>query len=140
MLREHYSIRLVPFLIFFMAWSAWMIGWLWAPVEELVWYPLKWIFITVFTPIGVILVGALTGYRIELRGSELWFGFFPFIRKIQVMDIEQVKKGGTYPLSLWKTDDFLTIVIKTGEAVSMPCNNVKAIISRIKPCTTNGTP
>jgi len=136
MLNKRFPVHIRYFLIAFIFWLLWMVAWVYVPAGELIWPPLKWIFIVVFAPIGLILLGVLSGYRVVLDGEFLRFGFFPFVRRLSLSDVARVRKGAVYPVSLWRTGDFVTVVTVKGEEVSFPCNNAKEIISAIKPYLT----
>jgi hypothetical protein len=88
--------------------------------------------IVLFAPIGLILLGALAGYRIEIGPDHLRIGYFPFLRSIQLADIEKVRKGSVYPVSIWQTREFFTVVTVKGEEVSVPCDDADEIISAIR--------
>jgi hypothetical protein len=133
MLSKRFPVNIRYFLIAFIIWLLWMVAWVYVPAGELIWPPLKWIFIVVFAPIGIILLGVLFGYRVVLDGEFLRFGFFPFVRTLLLTDIAKVRKGAVYPLSFWRTDDFVTVVTVKGEEVSFPCDNASEIISAIEP-------
>jgi hypothetical protein len=109
-----------------------MIGWVWIPAEELIWGGIKWVMIAIFAPIGVVLLGSLTGYRIDFDGQVLRFGFFPFVRRLQVSDIEHLRTGG-FAMSIWHTDDVFRIVTRKGKSVGIPCDDAKEISRLVKP-------
>ncbi|MFZ5365483.1 MAG: hypothetical protein ACOZBH_04800 [Patescibacteria group bacterium] len=132
MFKFYYPIRIKSLIIPVIFWAGWMIAWIWAPSEILVWGPIKYIIIAIFAPIGVIILGALTGYRVEFDQVTLKVGFFPFIRKIKVEKVSAIKKGGIYPRSLWQTSDFVTLGFKDKKGFSFPCNEAEKIIDILK--------
>lgn len=129
---ERYRIRIGHFFLYMPLWSIWMAVWCWVPGEELVWPPIKWIVITLFLPIGLVLLGSLTGFRVDYNRERIWIGFFPFIRRIKVRNIADIRKGAVYPMSLWHTTDFITLVPKKGKPFSFPCNDAGRKIKTIK--------
>jgi len=133
MFKKYYLISLSPFIYYVIMYTAWMAVWIWIPAEELVWGPIKWIIIVLFAPIGIILIGALTGYRVEFNQQKLKVGFFPFIRNIPVSKLKGIRKGAIYPMSLWQTSAFVTLVLKKGKPFSFPCNDAENIIKTVKP-------
>lgn len=136
MLKRRYRVKLSLFSIFFCVWLLWMIGWLLALEEDLVWGPLKWIMSVAFAPIGLLLLGALASYRLELPRDRLRFGFLPFVRRVKISDIERMQRGGSFPLSLWDASDFLTIVITWGEAMSIPCDDAPEMVAQVRSLLT----
>jgi hypothetical protein len=132
MFKFYYPVRIKSLLIAVIFWSAWMAGWIWAPPEELVWAPIKWVFIVVFAPIGVILLGAISGYKAEFDQQTLKVGFFPFIRRVDVSKLTSIKKGSVYPLTVWKTTEFVILEFKTGKPFSFPCNDADQIVETVK--------
>jgi hypothetical protein len=132
MLQQRYGVRLSWFLPLFAVWSVWIAVWAWAPPEELIWGGMKWIIVAVFSPVGVVLLGSLTGYRIEFDGQVLRFGFFPFIRSVHVSDIEYLRTGG-FAMSIWRTSDAFRIVPHKGATVGIPCDEAQEIIRLVEP-------
>jgi len=132
-LQQHYPAKLRAYWLPALLWALWMAGWAVAPAQELIWPPLKWVFLVLFAPIGVILLGALTGYRIELRGEVLRVGFFPFRRRFRLEDLREVRQGGAYTVSLWWTDDAFTLVTRHGESISVPCRDAGGIVAALTP-------
>lgn len=132
MLQQRYDIRLPWFLSLFAIWALWMTVWAWAPPEELIWGGIKWIIVAIFAPIGVVLLGSLTGYRIEFDGQVLRFGFFPFVRNLHIRDIEYLRTGG-HALSIWRTSETFRVVTKKGTTVGVPCDEAPEIVRLIEP-------
>ncbi|HDS30493.1 MAG TPA: hypothetical protein ENN67_05550 [Firmicutes bacterium] len=128
MLKKHYPARTSFLLLPFFLWLIWTVAWWIVPESVLIWGPLKWIFIAIFTPIGLIFPAVLTGYKVETTHDSIRFGFFPFIKAINFADIEKIGKGAVYPLSFWKTDQFIKIRTLKGEELSFPCNDPDEII------------
>lgn len=133
MFKKYYPVKFFPYIYYLIIWAAWIGVWIWVPPEELVWGPIKWIFVAIFAPIGLILLGALFGYRVEFTEDKLTIGFFPFIRKIKIADLKDIRKGAVYPRSMWKTSEFVTLVPKQGKPISFPCNGAEEIIKILKP-------
>lgn len=132
MFKYYYAVRLKSLIAPFILWLGWIIVWIWMPQAELVWGPIKWIIIAIFAPIGVILLGALAGYRVEFDQTKIKVGFFPFIRKIKVESLKDIRKGAIYPRSMWQTSEFVTLVPKKGKPFSFPCNEADEIINSVK--------
>lgn len=132
MLQRRYGVRLSAFLCAFAIWALWITVWVWAPPEELIWGGIKWVMIAIFAPIGVVLLGSLTGYRIDFDGQVLRFGFFPFVRRLHVSDIGHLRTGG-FAMSIWHTDDVFRIVTRKGKSVGIPCDDAKEISRLVKP-------
>jgi len=133
MFKYHYNLKLSPYIYYIVIWLGWMIGWIWVPAHELVGGPLKWIIIAIFAPIGLILLGVPFGYWVDFsRQDRLVVGFFPFIRKIPISKIKNIRKGAVYPMSMWQTSEFVTLEFKRGKPFSFPCNGADEIINIIK--------
>ncbi|HEY69341.1 MAG TPA: hypothetical protein G4O08_02030 [Anaerolineae bacterium] len=126
MLQRRYSVRLPLFLGLFAIWSLWTVVWVLARPEALIWGPIKWIMVALFSPIGVVLLGSLTGYRIDFDGRVLRVGFFPFVRKLPWSCIADLRLGG-FAMSIWHTDEVLRIVTRKGEVVGIPCDDAREI-------------
>lgn len=129
-LRVRYPVSLSALAIPAVLWVLWMVGWAVAPASELVWPPLKWIFLILFAPIGLILLGCLGGYRITLARNTLAFGFFPFTRSLHLGDVAEIHAGGD-GMTMWRTTEFLTVVTARGERIAIPCNGAAAIVAEI---------
>jgi hypothetical protein len=136
MFQQRYGIRLPWFLPLITIWSIWIAVWAWAPPEELIWGSMKWIIVTIFSPVGIVLLGSLTGYRIEFDGQVLSFGFYPFIRSVHVNDIEYLRTGG-FSMSIWHTSDTFRVVTRKGAVVGIPCDNAQEIVRLIEPHISN---
>jgi len=132
MFQFHYPIRIKSLMIPSLFWLAWMVSWIWIPAEELIWAPLKWIFIVVFAPIGLIILGTILGYKVEFDQQKLKVGFFPLIRRVDVSKLTSIKKGSVYPLTVWKTTEFVTLEFKQGKPFSFPCNEAGQIVDTVK--------
>ncbi len=132
MLQQRYRIRLPLFLPLFAIWSTWIAVWAWAPPGELIWGGMKWIIVTIFSPVGIVLLGSLTGYRINFDGQVLSFGFYPFIRSVHVNDIELLRTGG-FAMSIWHTRDTFRVVTRKGATVGIPCDEAQEIVRLIEP-------
>ena len=132
MFRRRYPIRLPLFLAIFAIWCLWTAVWVGVRPEALIWGPIKWIMIALFSPIGIVLLGSLGGYRIDFDGRVLRFGFFPFVRKLQLSDIEHLRTGG-FAMSIWRTEDVFRIVTRRGETVGIPCDDAEEITRLLKP-------
>lgn len=130
MLRVRYPVSLSAFAVPAVLWSLWMAGWAVAPASELVWPPLKWIFLIAFAPIGLVLLGCLGGYRITLARNTLSFGFFPFTRRLWLRDIAEIHAGGD-GMTIWRTAGFLTVVTARGERIAVPCGDAAALAAAI---------
>ncbi|MFH1284336.1 MAG: hypothetical protein ABIH78_01985 [Candidatus Peregrinibacteria bacterium] len=132
MINKHFPVKFKYFILPLVLWTGWMAGWIYAPAEELVWAPLKWIFIALFAPIGVILFGALAGYKIKMDQDKLNVGFFPFTRTIPLSKIKEITPHGENPMTVWQTEDFFTIETTSGEKITIPCDNAKEIVADLK--------
>jgi hypothetical protein len=132
MLRRHYGIRLPVFLGIFAIWSLGTIVWVRVRPEAPIWGLIKWIMIALFSPIGVVLLGSLLGYRIDFDGQVLRFGFFPFVRKLHVNGIGRLRTGG-FAMSIWRAEDVFRVVTLRDEMIGIPCHDAKEISPLVKP-------
>ena len=129
--REHWYELLGIMLVIFAIWCVWMAVWLGARPEALIWGPIKWIMVALFSPIGIVLLGSLGGYWIDFDGRVLRFGFFPFVRSLRASEISRLRAGGS-AMSIWRTNDVIRIVTRKGETVGIPCDDAKEITRLLK--------
>ncbi len=132
-MKYHYPIKISYFLYAFIPWLLWTTGWaFFIPGEDLIWAPFKWIITCAFLPLGVILLASLVGYTVTVKKSKLIFGFFPLIKRIPLKTIQDITNGAVVPISIWQTNEFITIKRENKKEISFPCNDADKLIAEIR--------
>lgn len=122
-------LKLYPKLI---TWLLIFIGVFFVPAGEIGGETVKSILIFLVMVIGAILGSTATGYQIRVEERIIRVGFLPLVRSIQIDQIKEIKKGGI-GMTIWQTNDFLTLSMKNGKEIILPTNNAVELINVLKP-------
>jgi len=130
-LSERYRIHIPKFTGAALLWGIWLGTILLIPDDGILGPYVNVLAFGALVWAGIKLFSSLAGYKVELKGDFLRFGYSPFIRVLHVHEILHIRKRYSTCLYLWRTSGCISLHLGRGKIVSVPCDDPELLSARL---------